>query len=418
MNITCPNCAHQFLLDDAIDKEKMEEFRKEVSLAQQQELDKEKQKLREQMNAYVAQKDEENKLAEEKRQVEQQLAEAKRQADLKQAEEAMMAKIKLESQAKLKFLEEENANKDAQLKQAQQNELDLMRLQKQIIEVTQNAEHEKEKALLANEQKVREQFENELLPKMLEAKDLAMKEKDTQLESMKKTIEQLKQKSEQGSMQAQGEALELLLEELLRSAFPFDDIAEVGKGIRGADCIQTVRNSLGHACGTILFESKRTKAFENDWIEKLKTDARQIQADVAVIVTQVLPKDIKIFGQKDGVWICSFSHAAALVTVLRASIIKVAETKKGEENKGEKMVMLYHFLTSNEFIQHMEAMIEGYSSLREGIVKERMQMEKMWKEREKQLDKVLINTSGLWGSIKGIAGGSMGNIRLLEGGEE
>ena len=407
MNITCPNCAHQFLLDDAIDKEKMEELRKEVALAQQHELEKEKHNLREQMNAYVAQKEEENKLAE-----------AKRQADLKQAEEAMMAKIKLESQAKLKFLEEENANKDAQLKQAQQNELDLMRLQKQIIEVTQNAEHEKEKALLANEQKVREQFENELLPKMLEAKDLAMKEKDTQLESMKKTIEQLKQKSEQGSMQAQGEALELLLEELLRSAFPFDDIAEVGKGIRGADCIQTVRNSLGHACGTILFESKRTKAFENDWIEKLKTDARQIQADVAVIVTQVLPKDIKIFGQKDGVWICSFSHAAALVTVLRASIIKVAETKKSEENKGEKMVMLYHFLTSNEFIQHMEAMIEGYSSLREGIVKERMQMEKMWKEREKQLDKVLINTSGLWGSIKGIAGGSMGNIRLLEGGEE
>jgi hypothetical protein len=394
-------------LDDAIDKEKMEELRKEVALAQQHELEKEKHNLREQMNAYVAQKEEENKLAE-----------AKRQADLKQAEEAMMAKIKLESQAKLKFLEEENANKDAQLKQAQQNELDLMRLQKQIIEVTQNAEHEKEKALLANEQKVREQFENELLPKMLEAKDLAMKEKDTQLESMKKTIEQLKQKSEQGSMQAQGEALELLLEELLRSAFPFDDIAEVGKGIRGADCIQTVRNSLGHACGTILFESKRTKAFENDWIEKLKTDARQIQADVAVIVTQVLPKDIKIFGQKDGVWICSFSHAAALVTVLRAGIIKVAETKKSEENKGEKMAMLYHFLTSNEFIQHMEAMIEGYSSLREGIVKERMQMEKMWKEREKQLDKVLINTSGLWGSIKGIAGGSMGNIRLLEGGEE
>jgi hypothetical protein len=407
MNITCPNCAHQFLLDDAIDKEKMEELRKEVALAQQHELEKEKHNLREQMNAYVAQKEEENKLAE-----------AKRQADLKQAEEAMMAKIKLESQAKLKFLEEENANKDAQLKQAQQNELDLMRLQKQILEVTQNAEHEKEKALLANEQKVREQFENELLPKMLEAKDLAMKEKDTQLESMKKTIEQLKQKSEQGSMQAQGEALELLLEELLRSAFPFDDIAEVGKGIRGADCIQTVRNSLGHACGTILFESKRTKAFENDWIEKLKTDARQIQADVAVIVTQVLPKDIKIFGQKDGVWICSFSHAAALVTVLRAGIIKVAETKKGEENKGEKMAMLYHFLTSNEFMQHMEAMLEGYSSLREGIVKERMQMEKIWKEREKQLDKVLINTSGLWGSIKGIAGGSMGNIRLLEGGEE
>jgi hypothetical protein len=201
----------------------------------------------------------------------------------------------------------------------------------------------------------------------------------------------------------------------LISAFPFDNITDVAKGVRGADCLQTVRNNSGVACGTILFESKRTKNFENEWIEKLKVDARNIQADIAVIVTQVLPKDIKFFGFKDGVWICTFTHAAALVTALRSGIIKVAETKLGEENKGEKMVMLYNFLTSNEFMQHMEAMLEGYLSLREGIVKERMQMEKMWKEREKQLDKVLINTSGMWGSIKGIAGGQIGHIQLLEG---
>jgi hypothetical protein len=190
----------------------------------------------------------------------------------------------------------------------------------------------------------------------------------------------------------------------------------VGKGVEGADCIQIVRNHIGVDCGKIIFESKRTKTFHAGWIEKLKTDMRNRQADVAILVTQAYPKDMSCFGEKDGVWICSFSEVIALTTALRHTIIRIADTKKAEENKGEKMQMLYSYLTGNEFRQQIETIVESFLSMKNSISKERIQMEKLWKEREKQLEKVLLSTSGLYGSIKGIAGASIGEIPLLEDG--
>lgn len=245
-----------------------------------------------------------------------------------------------------------------------------------------------------------------------------MKDLQMQLEDQKKLIEEMKRKAEQGSMQRQGEVQELLLEEILKDHFPFDIISEVGKGVEGADCIQTVRNHLGQDCGQIIFESKRTKTFQQSWIEKLKADMRHKGADIAIIVTQAYPKDFKCFGELDGVWICSFSEVIALTTAMRHTIIRIAETKKGEENKGEKMQMLYDYLTGNEFRQQMETIVEGFMAMKMSIEKERIQMEKLWKEREKQLQKVLLSTSGMYGSIKGIAGASVGNIALLEHEEE
>jgi hypothetical protein len=228
----------------------------------------------------------------------------------------------------------------------------------------------------------------------------------------------MKRKAEQGSMQLQGEVQELLLEELLRDHFPYDAINEVGKGIEGADCILTVRNHLGNECGKIIFESKRTKNFSNSWVEKLKNDMRNTQSDVAILVTQAYPKDMSCFGEKDGVWICSFAEVIALTTALRHTIMRVADTKLAEENKGDKMHLLYNYLTGTEFRQQIETIVEGFLSLRNSITKERIQMEKIWKEREKQLEKVLISTAGLYGSVKGIAGASIGNIPLLEDGVE
>ena len=244
---------------------------------------------------------------------------------------------------------------------------------------------------------------------------LQVKELQKQLDDQKKLADEMRRKSEQGSMQLQGEVQELALEEMLRASFPFDIISEVGKGVRGADCIQTVRNSFGQECGKIIFESKRTKDFSNDWIEKLKTDMRNQGADIAVIVTQVLPKDMDRFGEKDAVWICTFNEVKAVTYMLRDSIIKVSGALKSQENKGEKMNMLYEFLTGNEFRGQIEAIVEGFVAMKQSINKERIQMEKNWKEREKQIDKVLINTSGMYGSIKGIAGSSITNIPLLEG---
>ena len=235
------------------------------------------------------------------------------------------------------------------------------------------------------------------------------------MEQQQKLIEELKRKSEQGSMQLQGESQEALLEEILKDNFPFDIIEEVGKGVEGADCIQLVRNNSGVVCGRIIYESKRTKAWSNSWIDKLKTDKRTSGSDVAILVSQVFPKDMDKFGEKDGVWVCNFSEVSSVSYLLRSGIIKVFETQKAQEGKGDKMKMLYDYLTGNEFRGQMEAIVEGFMAMKQSIMKERIQMEKLWKEREKQLEKVLISTSGMYGSVKGIAGASVSDIPLLDG---
>lgn len=380
--IKCPNCKTEFALGEA----EAEEFKKD---------------LQQKMSAYVKQKEQE---------YQQRLDEFEKQKHQIQAEASKKAAEEL--QARIKLLEEEARNKTQQLQQLQKKELELLRERNDLEQRTRNFEMEVERRLLEDRKKI----EQETIQREAQLFDLKMKEKDIQLDSLKKTIEELKRKSEQGSMQLQGEAQELLLEELLRDHFPYDTVSEVGKGVEGADCLQTVRNHLGTDCGKIIFESKRTKSFSNVWIEKLKTDMRSKQADVAILVTQVYPKEMTCFGEKDGIWICSFSEVIALTTALRHTIIRIADTKKAEENKGEKMQMLYGYLTGNEFRQQIETIVEGFLSLKNSISKERIQMEKIWKEREKQLEKVLLSTSGMYGSIKGIAGASIGAIPLLEDG--
>lgn len=380
--IKCPNCKTEFALGEA----EAEEFKKD---------------LQQKMSAYVKQKEQE---------YQQRLDEFEKQKHQIQAEASKKAAEEL--QARIKLLEEEARNKTQQLQQLQKKELELLRERNDLEQRTKNFEMEVERRLLEDRKKI----EQETIQREAQLFDLKMKEKDIQLDSLKKTIEELKRKSEQGSMQLQGEAQELLLEELLRDHFPYDTVSEVGKGVEGADCLQTVRNHLGTDCGKIIFESKRTKSFSNVWIEKLKTDMRSKQADVAILVTQVYPKEMTCFGEKDGIWICSFSEVIALTTALRHTIIRIADTKKAEENKGEKMQMLYGYLTGNEFRQQIETIVEGFLSLKNSISKERIQMEKIWKEREKQLEKVLLSTSGMYGSIKGIAGASIGAIPLLEDG--
>ncbi|RYE27037.1 MAG: DUF2130 domain-containing protein, partial [Sphingobacteriaceae bacterium] len=224
--------------------------------------------------------------------------------------------------------------------------------------------------------------------------------------------EEMKRKAEQGSMQLQGEVQELILEELLRNSFPFDIISEVGKGIRGADCVQTVRNQFGQECGRIIYESKRTKDFGGDWIEKLKKDMRSQGVDVAVIVSQCYPKGMDCFGERDGVWICSFEEAKAVAAVLRDGVIRLSNVMKSQENRGDKMNLLYNYLTSTEFSEQWKAVQEGFMSMKQSIQQERNAMEKLWKSREKQLEKVLLNAAFISGSIEGIAGSDQINFSL------
>lgn len=379
--ITCPKCSHVFTLNEVMNEE-MNVRLKEMRV-----------KLNEEAANWRKQREEEFS------------------QQLRQASESARKKATEELDAKLADLQKETSEKTKLLQEFQRKELELLREKNAMEERQKNFEIEKEKYLLEKSREI----ESTIIKREHELFDMKMKEKETQMESLKKTIDDLKRKSEQGSMQLQGEAQELLLEQILRENFPFDAITEVGKGVEGADCIQLVRNNTGRDCGKIIYESKRTKTWSNTWIDKLKTDMRNKCADIAILVTQVFPKDMDRFGLRDGVWICNFSEVGSVSLLIRHSLIQLYEIQKREENKGDKMQMLYDYLTGLEFRGQVEAIAEGFKAMKDGITRERMQMEKIWKEREKQLEKVLLNTSGLYGSVKGIAGASVADIPLLDG---
>ncbi len=380
-DIKCPKCGHSFTLDEAMSDEL------NVQLAA------EKEKLRNELSKWK--KEQEDKLLLQKEAIEDQAA--------KKAVE--------ETSVKLKALEAESIHKSQQVQDLQKKELELLRVKSALEEKQKDAEMDFEKRFLEK----RKEIEDSTIKREQELFDLKTREFKIQMEQQQKLIEELKRKSEQGSMQLQGETQELLLEEILREAFPFDMIEEVGKGVEGADSIQTVRNTQGHPCGKIIYESKRTKQWNNSWLDKLKSDKRNTGADLAILVTQTFPKDMDRFGEKEGIWICNFSEVSSVALLLRSSLINIHSVQLAQEGKGDKMQMLYDYLTGKEFRGQMEAIVEGFLAMKLSISKERIQMEKIWKEREKQLEKVLQSSSGLYGSVKGIAGASVIDIPLLEG---
>lgn len=215
-------------------------------------------------------------------------------------------------------------------------------------------------------------------------------------------------------MQLQGEVQELAIEEYLTDKYPFDVIQEIKKGARGADCIQVVHTREVQNCGKIYYESKRTKDFQKTWIEKFKADMRDKAVDVGVLVTEVLPSGIDRMGLVDGVWVCTFKEFKGLSSVLRDGVINIHRAKRTQENKTDKMSLIYGYLTSTEFNMQIEAIVEGFTTMKTDLETEKRSMARIWKQRDKQIDKVLDNTIGMYGSIKGIAGDAIGTVKSLE----
>ena len=387
--IKCPKCGHQFEPNEAIREEVQNELRHKIKEWQEKKDEEFAQKL-----------------------------EAEKRLFKTSLEESIRKSISNGFENQLQLLKTANADNEEKLKEARKKELDFLQKEQQLknreaeLEIVLQKKLQQERSQLAEQIQKQEAEksalkENELL--------LKLKEKEVQLEEQKKLAEEMKRRAEQSSMQRQGEAQELLLESILKENFPFDLIEEVGKGVEGADCIQIVRNSAGTECGKIIYESKRTKGWSQAWVDKLKTDMRSKGADVAILVTQTFPKEMDRFGERDGIWICNFAEAASVSQILRSGLLKHYEIQRSEENKGDKMQLLYNYLTGVEFKGQVEAIAEGFLAMKYSITKERMQMEKIWKEREKQLEKVLLSTSGLYGSVKGIAGASISDIPLLDG---
>jgi hypothetical protein len=255
---------------------------------------------------------------------------------------------------------------------------------------------------------------NEGIEKARNEERMKIAEVQKKLDDQAKLINEMKRKSEQGSMQAQGEVQELALEEYLQNTFVRDRIDEVAKGKRGGDCIQYVRDAYNNSCGKILYESKRTKSFSNEWPSKLKEDMRLTQADIGVIVTEVLPSDMTHFGLREGVWVCTFAEFKALAMLLRESLCRVGEVKVAQVNKGDKMSRLYDYLTSVEFKQKIEAIVENFQQMQDDLNKERAHAHARWARREKQILQVIENTAALYGDVRGIAGNAVKEIDALE----
>ncbi len=408
--IKCPSCAHVFPMEEAM----AEDYKKE---------------LREKMVTFTKQKDEEfqRKLTvmENEKQLQQKAFDiklAQEKTKLKDDLEGNLRKsIAADFETKLQMLEGNAKDNEEKLKLAREKELEFLRRE-------QSLKLKEEEMELAFQRKMQEQ-RNELVEQIRKQEaeknsikdtehQLRLRELEKQLDDQKKLAEEMKRKAEQGSMQLQGEVQELILEELLRSNFPFDLIEEVGKGVRGADCVQVVRNQFGQECGKIIYESKRTKDFGGDWIEKLKKDMRSMGVDVAVIVSQCYPKGMDCFGQRDGVWICSFEEVNAVAYVLRDGILRLSTAMKSQENRGDKMHMLYDYLTGAEFSEQWKAIREGFMSMKLSIQRERDAMERLWKAREKQLEKVLLNATHIRGSIEGIAGNDSIQLSLTDDDDE
>ncbi|MFA6569947.1 MAG: DUF2130 domain-containing protein [Bacteroidota bacterium] len=400
--VECPNCGHKFLLEDfffkKIETELSVKFQKE-KLAYEQVLQAKQNELQKQNEA----------LTDREKNV-QELINKGVKSELFKQEKQIEDKIRSEFSAKIAHSNKELEELNKKNQELMLHQIENEKLKRQIETQKQEIELEFEKKFSQSLKEEKEKFVKSETEKI----ELKIQEKDTLIEGLKTKVSELNRKIEQGSVQLQGEAQEIIIEETLKLLFPFDEVNEIRKGQRGADVVHIVRNNLGQVCGKIYYESKNTKDFGKDWVSKLKEDNLKEKADVCVIVTQAMPDDIENLGIIEGVWICSYSYFRSFATAFRQFVVDYQSIVMVQANKGDKMGMLYDYLTSSEFRSQFEAMLDGFENLKKGYEDEKIRMTKIWGERQKQLDRILLNASGFYGSIKGIAGTSIPDFKMFD----
>ncbi|MFU8797566.1 MAG: DUF2130 domain-containing protein [Gammaproteobacteria bacterium] len=402
--IECPNCGTSISIDNVLTQQIGEKIKKDLELQQAAKESEINQKQKE--------------IAAQRQQLEEAQKNAQIEINKKVAEKLSAEKITLWKQAQIEaekqqsgeraLLEEQIKEKEKKLQDFSQKELVLRKEKNKLEEDKQHFELEKQRQLDEERKKISEEASR----KATEEQQYVIAQLKKQLTDATKAKDDLARKLEQGSQQTQGEVLELALEELLKGEFAYDEITPVPKGVCGADIIQKVIDRSGRLCGQIIWESKKTKAWSEGWIQKLKNDQRLIKADIAVIVSTTLPEGVKGFTLREGVWVCDIKLAVALASALRLNLESLTREKALSVGKNEKMEVLYSYLTGVEFKQRVEAIVEAFSSLDTGLKKERMAFEKIWAEREKQIKKVMNNTIGMYGDLSGLV--TLPHIKTLE----
>lgn len=331
------------------------------------------------------------------------------------AEEARKARLALSNDLDQKSkeiheIQEILKQKDEKLAEAQKVQANLLRKQRELDDAKRELDLTIEKRVQEGLTATRDQAKKEAE----EGLKFKVMEKEQTIASMQKQIEELKRRAEQGSQQLQGEVQELELETMLTSKFPLDQISPVAKGEHGGDVLHRVAGSFGQACGTILWESKRTKNWSDGWLIKLREDQRQAKAEIAIIVSQALPKEVETFEFIDGVWVTHPKVALPLAIAMRNTLMEVAGARQASEGQQTKMEMVYQYLMGPRFRQRVQAIVEGFSSMKEDLDKERKVIMKQWAKREEQIDRVMMATVGMYGDLQGIAGKTLQEIEGLE----
>ena len=411
--ITCPNCKTEIKLNESLAAPMIEATKKQY---EQKLIDKDLEVQKRENNLATKEK----QVLEEKKKINEQIinqVEIQLKAERSRIIEEEVRKAKNATAFELENKSREIADLNHVLKT---NELKLMEAQKaqaELIKKERELDDEKRELELNIEKRVQSGLSEVRTKAKQEAEEslkLKLDEKDQTILSMQKTVEELKRKADQGSQQLQGEVQELELENLLKAKFPSDLIEPVAKGESGADTLQRVINFGGQASGSILWESKRTKSWQDAWLAKLRDDKRNAKADIAIIITQVLPKDVQNFGCIDGVWISSPILAIPLATALRYTLIEVNMARQISEGQQTKEEMIYQYLTSVKFRHRVEAIVEAFSSMKEDLDKERKIIMKQWAKREEQISRVIGSTVGMYGDLQGIVGKSLQEIEGLE----
>lgn len=401
--IVCPNCRHEFPLSEAFTQRirgdlarEFEERRRasEAALAERERS----------VRDHLAQ------LEQQRQNLDAELSRrmvAERQKLLTTAAQQEREKIGIE----FRDLQAQLAEQRLKLDSARQTELELRRQQRLVEERAQQLELEVARKLDAERGRIAETARAQ----SAEEHKLRLAEKEQLIAGMQQQIEILKQRAEQGSMQLQGEVLELELEQNLRAEFLADAVEPVAKGVRGADVLQRVRTNAGLECGAILWETKRTKHWTREWPAKLKEDQRDARAELAVIVSRVLPDGVKSFALHDGIWVCDYASAIPLAVALRQGLIQAAVARQAQAGRQGKMEQLYEYLSGHEFRQRIEAIVEAFVTMQGDLESERRAMEKQWAKRERSIRQVINHTAGLYGGVQSIVGqATLPEIKSLE----
>lgn len=407
--VICPSCATEIKLTESLAAPLIESTRREFE-ARIAEKDaavaKREAAVREQQKAVeAAQKAVDEQVAAKLRTERAAIAAEEQKKAKLAASDDLAAKAR-----ELTDLQEVLAQKNTKLEEAQKAQAEFLKKERALEDAKRELELTIEQRVRATEAEVRQKAK-------LEAEDgmkLKVAEKDETITAMQRQIEDLKRRAEQGSQQLQGEVLELQLEATLRARFPLDVIEPVGKGEFGGDVLQRVVGPGGQACGAILWESKRTKNWSDGWLAKLRGDQRAAKAEMAVLVSNALPKEIESFGHVDGVWVVEPRYYVALVGALRQSIIELAAARQSREGQETKMELVYDYLTGPKFRHRVEAIVEKFSDMRDDLDRERKSMMRLWAKREAQITSVIDTTVGMYGDLQGIAGRAMQEIEGLE----